>query len=304
MTTTIQKRWGVLLTVLTAGLLSGCGMMSNSPGGTDASAVTGARNVDLPQSGVLQAGAENSSQCGNEPSYTVKGRSYQVLTSSKGYQQEGLAVRYGAEYQGTRTAGCETFNMQSFTAAHRTLPLPSFVRVTNLTNDKKIIVKVNDRGPFEDDGLIQLSAAAASALGIAVNGNARVSVEAVGADSASDKAAQQKSVAANKSSAAPKSAMKQPTAMQVAAIKEAKQRGKSFFVVINNYQNQSDALEMFVRLTSVGLNQTEMASAVSQGQKVHQVRVGPLYTQDQIDSVKDTLASNGLATFKVVEVDQ
>ena len=95
-----------------------------------------------------------------------------------------------------------------------------------------------------------------------------------------------------------------PSPAQSKAIQEAKQSGKSFYVVVNNYQEQGEALEMFVRLTSVGLSKTEMATAMQDGRNVHQVRVGPLYTQDQIDNVKDALENNGLATFRVVAVNQ
>ncbi|MEZ5534040.1 MAG: septal ring lytic transglycosylase RlpA family protein [Thiolinea sp.] len=240
------------------------------------------------------------SSCGNEPVYTLNGKTYQVLSSAAGYRAEGMASWYGAEYQGSETAGCETFDMNGFTAAHRTLPLPSVVRVSNLQNGKSVIVRVNDRGPFDNDGLIQLSFAAANTLGM-TGGNrvAKVRVEALDEKSAS--AAMPPKTA---SRPATMRQMKPQSPAQAVAIQKAKQSGKSFFVVVQNYRDQGDALDMFVRLTSVGLNKTELASAMSNGQKMHQVRIGPLYTQDQIDNVRDALESNGLATFKVVEVDQ
>lgn len=242
------------------------------------------------------------SSCGNEPTYTLNGKTYQVLSSATGYRAEGMASWYGAEFQGSETAGCETFDMHGFTAAHRTLPLPSIVRVSNLQNGKSVIVRVNDRGPFENNGLIQLSFAAASTLGM-TSGNrvAKVRVEALDAKAAAVSGAKLSGSAARPS---PVRRVNKPNPAQMAEIRKAKQSGKSFFVVVQNYQDQSDALDMFVRLTSVGLNKTEMASAMNRGQKMHQVRIGPLYTQDQIDNVRDTLESNGLATFKVVEVDQ
>ncbi len=249
-------------------------------------------------------------RCGNEPVYTLNGRSYEVLPSANGYRAEGMASRYSAKYQGSETAGCEKYDLHAFTAAHRTLPLPSFVRVTNLQNNKTVIVKVNDRGPFENNGLIQLSSAAAGTLGMnEQNGGARVRVQAISAQGmAGVKPISRQQPAVAKATPGrpvvtpPK--VKRPRSAQAAAVEKAKQSGKSFFVIVKNYPNQADALDMFVRLTSVGLSRTELASAVNNGRKLHQVRVGPLYTQDQIDSVKDSLASNGLATFKVVEIDQ
>ena len=253
-------------------------------------------------------------RCGNEPVYTLNGRSYQVMTSAAGYRAEGVASRYSAKYQGSATAGCEKYDLHAFTAAHRTLPLPSYVRVTNLQNNKAIIVKVNDRGPFDSDGLIKLSSAAAGTLGMnGQGGTAQVRVEAVssrgvaGARPASRQPAMAKAplptrpVAVKQPVSQP---VKRPASAQAAVIERAKQSGKSFFVVVKNYPNQADAFDMFVRLTSVGLKRTELASAVNKGRKMYQVRVGPLYTQDQIDRVKETLSSNGLATFRVVEVDQ
>ncbi len=244
---------------------------------------------------------QTRSACGNEPVYTLNGKTYQVLETATAYQEQGLASWYGAEYQGTETAGCEVFDMNAFSAAHRTLPLPSFVRVTHVKSGKSVIVRVNDRGPFDSNGLIQLSFAAASALGIAGRGGAaEVRVEGLGDQ-------QQASAVSSLPAASTALTARRPAKPNVAqnkAIQEAKQSGKSFYVVVSNYQDQGDALDMFVRLTSVGLSKTELATALQDGRQVHQVRIGPLYTQDQIDNVKDALENNGLATFRVVSIDQ
>ncbi len=250
-----------------------------------------------------RAGAQY--RCGNEPVYTLNGNQYTVLPSALGYRAEGMATRYSAQYQGSATAGCEKYDLHAFTAAHRTLPLPSFVRVTNLQNNKVVIVKVNDRGPFDGGGLIRLSSAAASTLGIRQGVSASVRIEGINSPGAVRAAAPvSRSQATAQQAQQPARPVQRADAVQAAAVQKAKQSGKSFFVVVKNYPSQMDALDMFVRLTSVGLKNTELASAVSDGRQVHQVRVGPLYTQDQIDSVKNALSSNGLATFKVVEVDQ
>ena len=120
---------------------------------------------------------EPKSARGNPPNYTVRGMTYQVLGSAEGYSATGLASWYGRKFHGRETSSGERFDMHKLTAAHRTLPIPAFVRVTNLQNGKSTVVRVNDRGPFHADRLIDLSYAAAVKLGFADKGTARVRVE-------------------------------------------------------------------------------------------------------------------------------
>lgn len=287
MITTMKMIQRVLFLGLIAGLLAGCSTLTSDDPSTTSSISP------------LKT-ANGATSCGNEPSYTLKDKTYQVLSSASGYREEGKASWYGAEFDGAKTAGCETFDINNFSAAHRTLPLPSFVRVTNLENKKTVIVRVNDRGPFETEGLIQLSFAAANALGMSTQAGetAQVRVEALDTQ-------QNAALEAGQSKLAERARVKtKPTPQQLEAEQTAKASGKSFYVVVNNFAEQDEALEMFVRLTSVGLSKTEMATAMQDGKQMHQVRIGPLYTQDQIDTVKDALESNGLATFRVVEINQ
>jgi len=122
---------------------------------------------------------EEPSRYGNHTPYTVFGETYHVLPSSEGYVAEGVASWYGSKFQGHRTSSGEPYDMYQFTAAHKSLPLPTFARVTNLDNNKSVIVRVNDRGPFHPDREIDLSWAAAKALDIDQNGTGRVRVEVV-----------------------------------------------------------------------------------------------------------------------------
>ena len=124
---------------------------------------------------------EPLSKYGNNP-YNALGKSYKPLKSSKGFKQKGTASWYGTKFHGRRTSSGETYDMWAMTAAHPTLPLPTYVRVTNLDTNKKIIVKVNDRGPFLHGRVIDLSFAAAHKLDIANKGTGRVSVEALDPD--------------------------------------------------------------------------------------------------------------------------
>ena len=122
--------------------------------------------------------AEPRSRTGNK-SYSVLGKRYQVLDNAHGYAEEGLASYYGNKFHGRRTSNQEVYDMYAFTAAHKTLPLPSFARVTNLDNGRSIVVRVNDRGPFHAGRVIDLSYAAAVKLGYRERGTARVRVEAL-----------------------------------------------------------------------------------------------------------------------------
>lgn len=114
--------------------------------------------------------------------YVVLGKRYHVLDDHEGYTEEGTASYYGKKFHGRRTSAGEVYDMYAFTAAHKTLPLPSYARVTNLDNGKSVIVRVNDRGPFHKHRLIDLSYAAAVKLGYRSKGTARVRVEALQAD--------------------------------------------------------------------------------------------------------------------------
>jgi len=113
------------------------------------------------------------------PYYEVLGERYYVLKTSKGYEQEGVASWYGKKFHGKLTSNGETYDMYDMTAAHKTLPLPSTVRVTNLRNGKSVVVRVNDRGPFVDNRLIDMSYAAAQKLDMVQSGTTLVRVEAL-----------------------------------------------------------------------------------------------------------------------------
>lgn len=131
---------------------------------------------------------EPRSRGGNPDSYVVNGKRYYVRGSAQGYKERGVASWYGYKFHGNKTSNGEVYDMYSMTAAHKTLPLPSYVRVTNLDNGRSIIVRVNDRGPFAKGRIIDLSYVAARKLDIVKNGTGRVEVEAItGADIAQGK---------------------------------------------------------------------------------------------------------------------
>ena len=122
---------------------------------------------------------EAKSRGGNPASYEVFGKTYYVLPTSENFVQRGVASWYGTKFHGNKTSNGETYDMYAMSAAHKTLPIPTYVEVTNLSTGKKIIVRVNDRGPFHDDRIIDLSYAAAAKLGALKNGTSLVEVKAI-----------------------------------------------------------------------------------------------------------------------------
>lgn len=137
------------------------------------------RNIDI--SGIPDAvpRKEPKSRYGNAPVYEVWGRQYYVLPGSRGYSEEGIASWYRDDPEHLVTANRENYDLYKMTAAHKTLPLPTYAKVTNLENGKQIIVRINDRGPFVGDRLIDLSYIAAKKIGILKRGTGRVRVEAI-----------------------------------------------------------------------------------------------------------------------------
>ena len=119
------------------------------------------------------------SRWGNPDTYTELGKQYHLLKTNDGYSEMGMASWYGAKFHGRRTSSGQIFDMYQLTAAHKTLPIPVFARVTNLRNKKETIVLINDRGPFHADRLIDLSFAAAVKLGFHEEGTADVLVETI-----------------------------------------------------------------------------------------------------------------------------
>lgn len=122
---------------------------------------------------------EPKSRGGNKKQYQVRGKSYQVLDSAHNFEQTGIASWYGNKFHGHLTSNGEIYDMYAMSAAHKNLPLPTYVRVTNLTNQKSVIVRVNDRGPFHQSRVIDLSYSAAYKLGMLKTGTAQVKIEAI-----------------------------------------------------------------------------------------------------------------------------
>ncbi|SEG76565.1 septal ring lytic transglycosylase RlpA family protein [Marinobacterium lutimaris] len=181
-----MARLGLLLLFALVGL-AGCSSTGGGGGSDNPNAgrysMTHDRYPDAPAdvSNVPDAvpRIEPQSRGGNKSPYEVLGKKYHIMPSAAGYSRQGTASWYGEKFHGHLTSNGEVYDMYKMSAAHKSLPLPSYVRVTNLSNRRQVIVRVNDRGPFHDNRLIDLSYAAAAKLGMLNHGTARVEVEAI-----------------------------------------------------------------------------------------------------------------------------
>lgn len=159
-----------------AAFLVGCGGLVRTGSSSDAAP---SRSIDVSRIPDVVPRREEVIRAGNISPYTVLGGTYEIMETSRGYRETGLASWYGSKFHGRLTSNGEIYDMYQITAAHKTLPIPAYVLVRNLDNNREIIVRVNDRGPFHEDRIIDLSWAAASKLGYADHGVARVEVIAL-----------------------------------------------------------------------------------------------------------------------------
>ena len=165
------------LVIITMLAVAGCGGSKVRGDGPPSGST---RILDLPGDAVPKP--EPRSKYGNGPVYEVLGNRYTVMNTAKDYQERGVASWYGTKFHGNLTSNRETYNMYAMTAAHKTLPLPTYVRVRNLRNDRSVVVRVNDRGPFVHNRIIDLSYAAALRLDMVKDGTSLVEVTAINFD--------------------------------------------------------------------------------------------------------------------------
>lgn len=162
------------VTLLSLLLLTACGTRDSRPLPDGAGRPLDPNRIEVPQ-----PRPELRARYGNHSPYSVLGRTYHVLPSARGYRERGIASWYGSKFHGRLTSSGESFDMYKVSAAHKTLPLPSWVEVTNLDNDRRLVLRINDRGPFKEGRIIDLSYAAAVKLGVLDSGTAAVEVRAL-----------------------------------------------------------------------------------------------------------------------------
>ena len=213
--------------------------------------------------------SEPKSRAGNRSPYKVLGRSYYVRDSAKGYKERGVASWYGTKFHGRTTSSGEIYDMCQFSAAHKSLPLPSFVRVTRLDTGQSVIVRVNDRGPFHEGRIIDLSFAAASKLGINRLGTAKVEVEAV----------------SNLEVLAPVAVVETP---------ESEKR----YLQVGSFASEDNAKALKERLRDLSIDAAFIQKARTEQGPVWRVRIGPLNSLE-IPRIQQLLQEIGLQGVRV-----
>ena len=208
--------------------------------------------------------AEPPSATGNHP-YRALGRMYYPVDSAHGYRERGVASWYGRKFHGRRTSSGEPYDMFAMTAAHRTLPLPSYVRVRNVANGRTVVVRVNDRGPFSKDRIIDLSYVAAHKLDIVANGTGVVEVEAITPGSAG--------------------------AAHGAPVTSAATTPSKFYVQAGAFVSEANAVALKGRLLRAGFAPVEIETGELSDAVVYRVRVGPIASAEEAD--REIVRMNG-----------
>lgn len=208
---------------------------------------------------------------GSKP-YTVRGKTYYPLKSAHGFVEVGTASWYGPGFHGKTTSSGERFNQYAMTAAHKILPLGTKVRVTNIGNGKSVIVRINDRGPFVDDRVIDLSRAAGTRIGIVANGTGRVRIQSIGdvpeAEESSPVAAALAQAAAQRGGASASSSGWGGWGGEGGSVTEL---AGSFFVQIGAFGNKDNAERLVAKVRSSGMG----ARSIFGSNNLWNVQVGP-----------------------------
>ena len=256
-----------------------------SPSAQDSAPTAAVDRASLQALPDLIARSEPRSPAGNYSPYVVFGQTYEVLERADDYVTEGPASWYGTKFHGRATSNGEVFDMYALSAAHKSLPIPSYVRVTNLANGRATILRVNDRGPFHEDRVIDLSYAAAVKLGFDLQGTAPVRVEVVAAPTAPVGPVPGVRLASSRrASAIP--------ARAGAALSAA----ESIYLQAGAFRSRDAAERVSRTLRSLLGERVEVA--LQQGQdEIHRVRIGPLSTMREANEVQDRLleANHGVA---------
>ena len=228
---------------------------------------------------------EPKSKYGNPESYVVFGKRYYVKDSAKGYVEQGIASWYGTKFHGRRTSSGEAYDMYAMTAAHKTLPLPTYARVTNLDNGRSVIVKINDRGPFHQDRIIDLSYSAAIRLGTVKTGTGRVEVVALDPRNYVRQAQAQPS----------------ETEIAVQAIEQDEQpvAAKSY-VQIGAFSSAVNAESLRKSFADEGIDSIAVYEEVVADKLIHKVHIGPLDSAQAVDAVVQQLSELGQYEYRVI----
>ena len=219
---------------------------------------------------------EPLSRGGNKP-YSVFGVRYTPMKSATGYRERGIASWYGKKFHGRRTSNGETYNMYAMSAAHKTLPLPSYVHITNLKNGRSVIARVNDRGPFLHNRIIDLSYTAASKLGIVATGTGLVEVKAIDVNNYQPN----------------------PTPVKHVASIDKKKKKNRIYLQLGAFSDVTNAYRLQARLKS-SVSNVFIVKGDANGRSIHRVRVGPFIDVSAVDRIASRIRSLGIYNSHVV----
>ncbi|NOZ54336.1 MAG: septal ring lytic transglycosylase RlpA family protein [Gammaproteobacteria bacterium] len=222
---------------------------------------------------------EPRSKRGNPESYVVFGERYFVKQNANDFTQHGIASWYGTKFHGRLTSSGEVYDMYKMTAAHKTLPLPVYVTVTNVDTGKEIIVRVNDRGPFVDGRIIDLSYVAAKKLGITQNGTANVTIKAISTTTVHN----------------------QP--QHIATIQQPNTSGNQaqYFLQVGVFSQRKRAEQFATTLMTLPVKPVIITNSIQNQNTLYHVRIGPFHTEDQIEPVESHLMEQGYTESYIVK---
>ncbi len=254
--------------VFAAGFLAGCSTTTTLVEPQDAAP---ARPIDVSAIPDAVPKKEPLSRYGNPESYMVYGKRYYTLPSSKGFSERGMASWYGTKFHGKRTSSGEPYDLYGMTAAHKTLPLPTYVKVTNLQNGRSVIVKVNDRGPFHDDRIIDLSYSAAAKLGILGHGTGKVEVSAIDTETGGSLQLASATPAVTQTSAA-----------------------QTLYLQVGAFSSQENAERLRNEILAQQIADVRIVEAAGTAGTFYKVQIGPLGDTSEADRVARELKPLGI----------
>ncbi|MCK4607975.1 MAG: septal ring lytic transglycosylase RlpA family protein [Gammaproteobacteria bacterium] len=263
----------IFIPILSLLLLAGCVSTESIPVVSD-SAPT--QTIDVSKIHNAVPKVEPKSHYGNPNTYVVNGQSYSVLQSAANYDKKGVASWYGTKFNGQLTSTRESYDMFAMTAASTELPLPTYVKVTDLENGHKVIVKVNDRGPFDKNRLIDLSYAAAKKLGFANKGTALVEVQAIDPHHYNTKPDTPKTTTA--------------PAWQ-----------PHLYLQVASFNNSEHAKQLQTRLSQLTTEPTYVDSSLYHDKPIYRVQIGPLANVTANDQLQKILHKEGLSAITVIK---
>ena len=263
-------------------MLAGCG-----GSGIKGGAPSGSASVpDMPGDAVPRP--ETRSRYGNGPTYEVLGKRYTVMPTGAGYSERGVASWYGQKFHGRRTSNQERYDMYAMTAAHKTLPLPTYVRVRNLQNNKSTIVRVNDRGPFAHNRIIDLSYYAALKLDMIRDGTSLVEITAITFDDPpGDRPTRRESTRQSAPPVTPQPVDRTPVEPDIAQTNE-------IFVQVGAFGSRENAEQRSAALASAHIGNVSIHADTSVFPTLYRVQIGPIWDAIQYDVIVDELENIGI----------